>query len=276
MSGSFLRNVNAQSKFFIGADLNVNYTALLNKDDKKADRRLNGKISVAPEAGLRLGYDFMPPHGGLKAISLGVGYFNVTQNYTGDNIDNPRSGIRNLEAKTNLNYIKIPVVLDFSFRQDKKINIIASAGIFYAYLLSYKDEMNGTSAYGSGGVFLPIHYEVRNNDYFFQLLTTSDQGKTDKFYYKKSIWGLQGSVGSQIKMNEKVSITISANGLYSFTNIENRTPIDHSGGLGTYDPWKLMLPKYYSDNALTTFNTTNRPATKILSLGIRVGIAYKL
>ncbi len=106
----------AQGSFFVGAHAGYGKTALLNKEDKDAGKRLDYKTTLKANYGIRLGYK-MRNKVGLRSIAVGFDKNDVSQKYTGIPYNSP---LKSLTAQTDLKYFKIPIEAIFSFASEKK------------------------------------------------------------------------------------------------------------------------------------------------------------
>lgn len=266
-------STNAQSPFFISIDASCSNTWLLNKHDRVADSRLDYVVSLAPEAGLNLGYRF----GGSNlqtGITIGVKYSRASQKYKGHNSDYVKSGVKNLQAKTSLAYLKVPLMLHLSFGNSGRLRPFLSVGGYYARLLNYRDEMQGRSIYVVNGQDYPIQYLFEGLNYTLNTITVGYQsGKLDQTHYSRNVWGIEFAAGVQSKISDRTSFTAGLKASYSLTDIENKETMHNNK---SFNPWEYMSPKYYSDNAFITKVKTNRPATHLLGLGLELGFRYSL
>ena len=263
-------STNAQSPFFISVDASCSNTWLLNKHDRSADSRLDYVMSFAPEAGLNLGYRF----GGSNlqtAITIGIKYSRASQRYKGHNSDYIKSGVKDLEAKTSLAYLKVPLMLHLSFGKDRRLLPYLSVGGYYGRLLNYRDKMEGRSIYVVNGQDYPIQYLFEGLSYTINTITVGYQsGNLDQTHYSGHVWGTEFAAGVQSKISESASFTAGLKASYSLTDIENKE------NTKSFNPWEYMSPKYYSDDAFNTKVQTNRPATHLLGLGLELGFRYSL
>jgi len=266
-------SVNAQTGLYFGVSNSINKTSLLNKDDQKAGEELNLKSTFKYTGGLTAGYRFSRSSG-LTNISAQLLYAQMGQKYDGQR---PLNDYPKLEGESKLDYLKLPVDFQFSVNTNSNIRPYATAGIYVAYLLHYKEYYRVSGSSGSETEI--IEDKSYSSDVFSGGVTTY-HGTLNKGIYKKIDVGGRIGIGAEYTVSDRWSIDACFRFDYGFINAENRKPIQLK-----FDPdfisanpnaelsyWSGSPSKYSYDATYTK----ERAATHNMTLGLSLTINYYL
>jgi len=261
----------AQTNFYFGISNSINKTSLLNKDDQKAGSELNLTSTFKYAGGIEVGYRF-DRLSGFTGISAQLLYAQMGQQYDGQRAVNDYP---TLKGETKLDYLKLPVDFRFSVNTSSNIRPYATAGLYVAYLLHYKESYHVSGS--SGSETETIEDKSYSSDVFSGGVTTY-HGTLNKGIYKKIDVGGRIGIGAEYIASDRWSIDARFSFDYGFINPENRKSISLK-----FDPdfisanpnaelsyWSGSPSKYSYDAAYTK----ERAATHNMSLGISLTVNY--
>jgi len=194
--------------------------------------------------GAQIGYNFNNKLG----ISMGLCYSQQGQKY------NYNLYRRNLIRTVNLNYLKLPIQFCYIKASEKRVSFTLSTGLYFAYLLNYKDENNDGSI-AKGTSYTVTHYPT---NYTFKIEP-----------YKSIDFGGILSAGLQFKLLDKIYIPVKLNYQIGMINIKNKNSYYTYGNLDFYQYW----------GDITNSNTYNTYPNKTLpynNSSLELEIALKI
>lgn len=242
-----------EGAFRIGAALLPQNTWLLNQDDSDAGPELDYEVTWGFAGGLSASYHFSDYLG----VGLDVLYSRQGQKYKGN------IGGINYTARTDLNYLRLPLLLRFSTDPEAPIQFNAFLGPQLSFLLSYRDK--GENSFATT--------EVTGTT-----ITTSLTGigsttvNLDQAIYKKSLFGGVFGLGMGIRAGDNILITIHFRGDYAFGDAENKNAKIQLTGLSSTPYWETK-PKYGSSAVPAGYK---RPTTTAVTGGFQLGIYYTI
>jgi hypothetical protein len=214
---------------------------------------MNKAYTLGVNAGASIGYNFndkISVSAGLQFSQQGQNYKDYTYTYKDMSIYHKRDVI--------LNYLKIPIQFYFAPTSKKNVSFICSAGLYFGYLLNYKDKNTFTVSY-SVGDFGPYVNTASGMTY--------NEGSTDSVYVLLSkpykIYDLGGIVatGLQIKLSDNLFLPVMLNYQFGFIDVKNESS------------------KYKHDNSNNIFfwkTPNNTLSYRNSSLGLKIGLKFNL
>lgn len=248
---------NAQTGRYFGVVYSYDRTLLHNEDDVNADKRLDLSPTYGSRAGFEIGY--IRKH--RSGVSIQFLYTNEGQKYTGET--------PGMTAITKLNYLKIPLYFQYYTNDSKRINIMLGLGMYYAFLKSYKDEVNMNNSNGS------LNYKLTTSNFSYSYSTATPDYTLDatleQFPYKRHIVGLNGRAGVVCRLSKHLQLTINAMADYSLHDVEYKRAIAFKPDpdqtiIGPYQPYKYYAFKYHNGS------TDTRANTHAINYGVEIGL----
>ncbi len=251
-----------QGAIRVGAVLLPQNTWLLNQDDSDAGSVLDYEPTYAFGGGFSTSYNFTDNLG----VGLDLLYARHSQKY---------KGVQNniaYTARTDLNFLKVPVLLRFNSDPNSVVQFNAFLGPQLNFLLGYKDRAEATvpllgrNIQEVSGTEMTI--TIGNNPPNKEELTAP--------IYKNFLFGTVLGFGIGIKPTDQLLISLHVRADYSFGDAENKeAKINHShGGHGMpghmHEYWENK-PKYGSSNAPANYV---RPTTTAVAGGLQLGVYY--
>ncbi len=243
----------AQERAFrVGVALLPQNTWLLNQDDSDAGPELDYEVTWGFAGGLSASYHFSDYIG----VGLDVLYSRQGQKYKGTVAGTAYT------AQTNLNYLRLPLLLRFSTDPEAPVQFNAFLGPQLSLLLSYQDK---------------VQARISTQEVSGTTITTTITGmgssteNLDQTIYKKSLFGGVFGLGMGIRAGESILITIHFRGDYAFGDAENKeAKILHTGHTGNY--WENK-PKYGGSVVPVGYK---RPNTTAVTGGFQLGVYYTI
>ncbi|HNB80833.1 MAG TPA: porin family protein [Chitinophagaceae bacterium] len=254
------------------------FTSLLpNRDDIDADSRLDPQaMNFSYAAGVEGIYWFQRTFG----VGGQVLYWMGGAAYTGkDSITKIK-----LTAKTDLTYIKVPVLFHFKsynrYYPDRRTRFSAFFGPYVAVLNAYKDALTYKDDNGN-----TISKSSTSSLNFTSGLNNEVKGKLSSGIYNPLDIGIVAGMGVEVRLWRRTVLALNLRTDVGISNVENSKGVKityDSDPMKEYDfnPWKDMYAKYTPANAgdVAAGWAPNRPATKNFSMGafltIRKYLAY--
>lgn len=145
-------SINAQhTGFYAGLNGALQLSLIFNSDDHDKGGELNYETTIKQAFGLDLGYKFNPKVG----VQTGIIYSQQGQKYI-------TTGNPNANYRTDLTYIKFPVLFSYHLRADKEISFFVQAGLQLSLLTEAK-----SSRLNVFGIYSPAYKDVK--DYYSSL-----------------------------------------------------------------------------------------------------------
>ncbi len=226
-------SVNSQG-LYIQPNAYYGPTTIYNKEDTKKVDYTNAKLesTFQPRFGLQFGYQFAIDQIGLSKISLGLAYLPIHQNYEGT-IQSSANEFK-IEAMRQLNYIQIPLLLEFNFIPTASVQPVLIIGASYNNLLSYSSSYlsspNGELQEIDGLTEKYLVYDAAGQPTRERTITSSD------WFYKKSIIMGHLGLGLDYAIGNHVELNLTAQSALSFGDIENKKEMTFSYDYGTAQP----------------------------------------
>ncbi|MBK7691065.1 MAG: outer membrane beta-barrel protein [Bacteroidetes bacterium] len=252
----------AQKGFNISISGDFGKTSLLNKEDKNAGEILDFVPTSGYQMGGNLGYR-KEIGGGFAGLNVGVKYSHVGQKYKGrivDPVNDSTTIIYLIKGQINLNYITIPMELNYTLFKNKRIRPTFSLGCYFAFNKSYSDKWEQINTYNQD----VSKFSYNNLDYtqshFTSAInyTVSSDYKLDKPYYSKIDYGWVTRLGIEFEAFQ--NCTISVNGTYNrgLKDVENKTEILYSGQFPMKkNPWEYLKYKNGTNGSVKRSKTYN-------------------
>jgi hypothetical protein len=273
----------ANAQLYIGANAGINNTKLYNSSDAKADERQDYVLTLKPQIGIEIGYRL----NSKLSIGLQPQIFQAGQKYKGNYVNLFRLD----NAYSDLNYLKIPVYVQYSINPSNRvIGKFIRLGLYYSNLFSansftkYKNEtpiqsndylgtlesiVNGTNVISYNNYFPPNQPSYA--DTFL--------GKSSSSAFSKNDYGINLSMGYTFSLSNRMVLQLSATSSFGVSNVENINSItltDLTSGLvvDSFTSSQSLHSKYNlfprADDKKRSIFTNNR------AIGIQVGITYLL
>ena len=179
---------------------------------------LKKSFTFGIDAGASFGYNFSETMG----VSLGLLYSKQGQHYK-DYTWTIGNDNATWKRKVALNYLKIPLQLNYIINPGEKISFTVSAGFYLGFLLGYNDENKAIASDGSGFT------ATAKGDTYSQTYTDSGGSSTDRSAafisgkpYKSTDFGGLIGAGLQFKLSDKISIPIGLMYQIGFVDIKNK------------------------------------------------------
>jgi hypothetical protein len=270
--GLFTKNSIAQTGIVVGINGFGYKSNLYNQLDKKADARLDYVKSYGSSYGIEVGWQFNKTLG----FTINPKISKVNQDYMGDAED--FQGKYKSTIETNLKYISIPLVIHGNFG-NSKLKLTTSVGIQYSSLKKYKDYFK--KEYASFQSENNINRIISNNNFDFNYIYNFESinviAITDKFIYKKNVFGLNAGLGVLYDINKTIQVYSKINSEYSLFDVENKEGLDLKITKGTnvfgnkkYEAHSLPI-KYTLGSDPTIIEREN---THIFNLGLILGLRF--
>jgi hypothetical protein len=174
---------------------------------------LKKTFTFGMDAGVTFGYNFTEKVG----VNLGLLYSKQGQHYK-DYTWTIGKDNATWKRKVALNYLKLPLRVNYTINPEQKISFTASAGFYLSFLLGYKDENSATASDGSSFT------ATAKGDTYTQ--TYGSDTESAAFIngnpYKSTDFGGLISVGLQFKLSEKIVIPVGLIYQVGFVDIKNK------------------------------------------------------
>jgi|GEM_PF-3612064 len=270
--------INAQG-IFVQPNIGYGLTSIYNKEDTKKVDYTNAKLerTLQPRFGIQFGYQFAIEQMGLSRVSLGAAYLPIHQNYGGTITS--ASNEFDIEALRQLNYIQIPLLLEFNFIPTASLQPTFTIGVSYNNLLSnsssYLSSPNGELQEIDGQMEKYLVYDAAGQPTRERTITASDG-----LYKKSAIMGHLG-FGISYPIGKLVELNLAAQSALSFGDIENKKEMTFSYDYGTSQPSREFTYNPYAEFVDFTrqrdgITSEKRENTSIRTLGIQFGLTFKL
>ena len=260
--------LNAQS-LYVGLQGGAQYNRLLNKEDARAKANMDILPTYSPVGGLLIGYRFSN-QSGIRSIQTGVFFQQVRQKYKGQfELSNPPR----FTADVQLNYLHIP--LDFTiplYNMSSRVTPFLSFGGFVNHLIHYKDYLEGYNLY-TGAMY--FRKTLTGNRYTRVGFADVDM-TTDQWLYNRWLFGVSAGLGGEVKLSDALALVFHAKGNYSLNDPENKNKVKYyQGGVFSEEAvmYDLFTAKYFT-YLPGVKSGEHRPPTKVLNVGLQVGILY--
>jgi hypothetical protein len=213
--------INAQSnKFILGVNVGVQATTILNNNDLDDSGQLDYSVPYKMQYGLNLAYRMNRK----IAFQTGLIYSGQGQNYV-------TNGIASADYKTTLNYLKIPILIDWNTNSVKKLNFILQFGFQFSNLLKAE---SSRARINSNNV--PFGYYTNN--------------VTDvKSFYTNTTLDVVLGPGVNYKLNNKINIGAILRMDYSLNDIEKKELKPSIRDIANNAT--LVLPQFYCNYTFT-------------------------
>jgi hypothetical protein len=244
----------AQKGLVLSGNLQYMHTSIYNKDDKASSSWLKYDNTYRPQGYIGIGYSF-DNTAGLKSVTLGIGYSNTSQQYTGTKPDR----IKNMQATTSLQYLHIPVVAEFALNTSKWYMPYLFLGGYFSYLINYRDEMSGSSLYASTN---DVNYLAENDMYSYKYSNFYNySGKMTSSLYNKVNIGILGGLTFKSKLHKALYAKYGVMCMYGLNDTENKSNTLYSGQIQKYylSPTPVATPRSISHN---------------INWGVQLGVEY--
>jgi hypothetical protein len=259
LAGMAQRGINIQILVDPGLTMGGKYE--VPKDPLSEDpgwETMKKSVSFGLNAGLAIGYNFSDALG----VSLGLQYAKQGQHYK-----DYQWTIQNESAtwsrKVNLNYLRIPLQLNYILKPENKISYYISAGVYVGILLGYNDENKLSASDGSEMT------ATAKGDNYTQTYNGDSQSAIfiDGKPYKSVDFGGLISAGLQVNLSEKISIPIGIIYHYGFLDVKNKScQFKQNNSSDTYLFWQNGANN--SPNATDSYHNS----LLALRLGIRINL----
>ncbi len=185
----------------------------LSNHDIKEDSVNTNKLTIAGGAGITVTQYIS------KKVSVQTGLFYSSQNQKIKSVYHNSSNTMNVEhnGKKMFDYLKVPVLVRYSFPVTEKTSIVPFAGVQLSYLLKYN---GGMVVYGNNYFDLPVTPKGNN-------------------YYKKTVVDIPLGINLEYSISEKTILTFGFKFDYALTNAANTNamyngaPITSYGGISS-------------------------------------------
>ena len=193
------------------------------------DYYLANKMQKATTFGIQEGILLNHFFNAKVGIDMGVFYAHQGQNYNEYTwtLDNYSS---TSERGLVLNYLKFPIQFEFIYSPENKFSFTFSAGFYFAYLLNFDDENTEITSEGTYQTSIATQKGITTT--FIDRYGTIYHGSNTfeiKPYNKLDLGGIT-SLGLQFKVSDKISVPLTFNYEYSFTNAKNESSLLSSTG----------------------------------------------
>jgi hypothetical protein len=180
----------------------------LSSHEIKEDSVNKNKLSFSGGAGITFTQNLS------KRIGVQTGLIYSSQNQKIKSVYHSHNGAINIEhqGKKMFDYLKVPVLLRYSFPAGKKMSIVPFAGIQLSYLLKYN---GGMVVYG---------------DNFFDLPATPKGNN----FYKKTVVDIPLGLNLEYSISEKTILTFGFKFDYALTNAVNTAAVYNGTSLSSY------------------------------------------
>ncbi len=207
-------------------------------------------------------------------FSIGVENAPQGQNYKNYNWTLPNNIAAQAQKSSNLNYLKIPVLINVVWLRKKRITLCSSFGFYLGFLLNYEDklkltESNGDSFYSDATEDIVTQTSVENSvttmgTYTFQGYATTVGGRElyNTPFKVREIGGII-SFGMSYKLSQTISIPIEAVYQIGFNDVKNE---DANVSFGNYE-------LYYWQNAYSNSPNQSLPYHNGY-LGLKTGLVF--
>jgi hypothetical protein len=225
----------AQSR--IGFVVFPQISSLSNREIKEDSVNTN-KLTFAGGAGITFIQNFS------KKISIQTGLFYSSQNQKIKSEYHNSAHTINIEhqGKKMFDYLKVPVLLRYSFPVNEKITIVPFAGIQLSYLLKF-----------NGGMV------VYSANYFD--LPRTPKGNN---YYKKTVLDMPLGINLEYSLSEKTTLTFGFKFDYALTNAANNAAVYQGVPITSYGGFSEQKQRNttYGVNMGMSFNLNTKKKSK--------------
>ena len=252
---------------FVGGNLFLYKSNLYNSQDLHADSVQHYQITP----GFGLSFDFGYRYLNGLSIQSGLSYGSSGQHYNGK--DSVVGDVVTFSAKTNMSFIKVPLIFSMTTRNDKPVKAFYSVGIFAALNTGFSESFSFDFAHAVNASYTTTitkeTYEVKyKND------TAKHAYNLNERPYRSLGWGAILALGASKRMNKKTEGFMQLKMEYQLSSSENTDQMIFTPQAGTADSKHLgyvwgNYAKYMHHNG-----NYNRPATHPFNLGLTFGIRH--
>jgi hypothetical protein len=258
---------------YIGASFYGYKSNLFNSDDLRVDSFQ--KYVITPGFAGSFDYGYLWENGVTFNTGLQIGTSN--QKYKGGDTTFPYQ----FEAQTKLTQVKIPITIGKqTMHGEHKVVLIYSAGLYYAYTASYKDELfvNFTNKnikdlrYVTEKKTFTEKWDIKD--------TITNAYVMSRRPYTKHGIGVVANLGIAYRIKEKLDFTVLAKAEFQVTNAEITDQIVYTNAKsGISNPIVPESKHAFGNYAkyMTKANQNhNRSGTHPFNIGLSVGLRYYL
>jgi outer membrane protein W len=257
---------NAQSNWYVGANVTANQPYLLNKSDKQSGVVTN-KHTLSPGGGIKFGFT-NNRHAGYRGFSFGFQY-NQYKHGTSSELNKEQGwGYAHTSlSSTRLTYLTIPLETQWGIGKMGRFEPYVKIGVYASYLLNYREEQKSQEPRLSSTIVFEGKSLMYDNSGF-----TLKNG-----IYKDLDFGGSLAIGTTYDISDRFQLMAQAGVSYSFVDIERKKDIEYKGPPPFVPPfnrsyWDRNTPKGTSN----PLNPATRSATHLLVPSLQVGINYQL
>lgn len=174
---------------------------------------LKKNFSFGLDAGATFGYNFSKK----LEVNLGLIYSKQGQHYK-DYTWTIGNWNETWKRKVDLNYLKLPLKVNYIINPEQKISFYVSAGFYLSFLLGYRDENSATASDGSSFT------AIAKGDTYTQTYDSDTESAAfiNGKPYKSTDFGGIISAGLQFKLSEKIIIPVGLIYQIGFVDIKNK------------------------------------------------------
>jgi hypothetical protein len=269
----FFNNIiQAQPSVFVGIGGGAYATTLQNSADNSLPNHLLKTISrFGLSQGFQIGYrvgthfelSIKPNHQVYKCTIMGT----------------PDTGfLRNYSAKLQLNYLNLPINLNYAISFSNRMGVNAEVGFNIGYLSKYIEDMEAMQlSFASPGSLYKFHSNFTGKKGYSEFYENGYRKvdiTTDKERYQKFNLGLIANIGVFYNISDKFRLFVSINSITGLSDIENKTIVEatYSDIQGVHKQSYALWSNYYRYFASNA--KESRPPTHTMALGLGLGINY--
>jgi hypothetical protein len=250
----------SQKTWYVGIHIGTGYYQLYNKNDWNADPILISPVKGKPTnwtAGATTTYTW----GRHWGLSSGLLLSKNRQEFMAEKDPSSPDPLEYYSIKDELQYLKMPVSIQYSTNNDAKQQLVFSGGVQASFLLDYREYFLQKS---SG-----FHSEAEWHNKILRAIATGVDSKYNKFIYSRFLIGLNSTIMYCLGLSNGWKLSLGVKGEYDITNSENRK----SKRIETGDYfWNSGVKRYGYGDIKDRPKTHNRAVGVFISASIPVAV----
>jgi hypothetical protein len=263
---------------FVRPHIGHGKTELYNAEDKSPITKVFiMQNTMASNIGLAIGYHFNAVPKLQIAISSGINYMPIHQNYYGKTVFTGAIQYINthIEQKK-LQYLQIPLLVEFNVLPTKRISPLIGFGGFINYLSAYKDNMEFKRENQLLNIVSSTYNIYQNNKVSLSAFIpgTFREFQINEWIFKKQIIGWFVSIGLQYKLNKKIVCAMNAVYQTSSNDVENKKVLNFTNTNNTQNSYSVNVYDLYYKTLSRDPGELPRPITTLRSTSITISFQY--
>lgn len=261
-------SVKSQSKHTIYYAIGINNPMVSNKMASDSGLSINPKVGINACVGI----DFQKESSSfLRGISTGIGFEQVGYNISGQFYSFDGFLIHD-DVTTKLSYLYLPVIANFNVLKKDYFTWSFGVGTQVNYLVGYKlNDYDYFTVTNFGTIYQNITFENKkitaNSIIDYGNGSSSNNTETttmSQCLYNKIVINAVFNTRFQYEVTDNVALSLQLQSNYSINDVEKK------GSIGVNN--KLTILHYENDS----YWQKDRPATKILNIGLLLGVNINL